>query len=87
MWRFSGGDVVVTVDAETGLLNAVDWAKSAGSEDRSVPPTRLPGPDEAETVAAESIGLYTPSPWLWGLLALPAAALAWAIVKTKGAKR
>lgn len=87
MWRIAGGGVHVTVDAETGLLNAVDWTKSAGFGDRPPPPatasTRRDDPGESTVDQPTSRKTSAPSSWLWALLAVPAGAAVWLMARAR----
>lgn len=75
MWRISGGDVWVTVDAETGILNAVDWAKSAGMPRRATP-TNPYEPSERSRWGS-------PATWLWSLLGVPVVAIVWLVIRIR----
>lgn len=86
-WRFGGGNVVVTVDAETGLLNTVDEIKGAVAlTDARLARPEIPSSAKKSETAKPSTQSEA-SPWLWGLLALPAAGFGWMIFRAKGASR
>ena len=81
----------MTVDVETGLLNTVDEFKGALGPpmgDQVEMSAMLPSAKNSAREEPEAQPPADPAapPWLWGLLALPVAAMAWAIIRAKATK-